>query len=168
MTASLELVATELTASAFAEFGQVIEFSDANQVMCINEGRTIRHDGLADIDLGEDVGQGSISLFRTELTQLPVRLALMERHPLGSQAFVPLQPATYLVVVAPPGEFDISKLRAFVARGSQGVNYHKGTWHHPHLVLEGSGEFLVVDRKGPQENCDEIYFSNNSYVVVGV
>ena len=167
MTASIDLVVTELTATVFAKYGQVIEFSESNPVMCINEGRTVRHDALADIDLGEEEGKGTISLFKTELTQLPVRLVMMERHPLGSQAFVPLQPATYLVVVAPPGDFDIHQMRAFIARGSQGVNYHRGTWHHPHLVLEGSGEFLVVDRKGPQQNCDEVYFDNSSYIVVG-
>ena len=80
---------------------------------------------------------------------------MMERHPLGSQAFVPLSDAPYLIVVAPAGDLDPAKLRAFSTRGWQGVNYARGVWHHPLLALERVSDFLVVDRGGEGPNCDE-------------
>ena len=81
---------------------------------------------------------------------------MMERHPLGSQAFLPLAGASYLIVVAPAGEFDPAQMRAFWTEGWQGVNYAKGVWHHPLLALERVSDFVVVDRGGEQPNCDEI------------
>lgn len=73
---------------------------------------------------------------------------MMERHPLGSQAFIPLDDRPYLVVVAPAGDLDESKIRAFVTRGWQGVNYAKGVWHHPLLALGKVSDYIVVDRGG--------------------
>lgn len=82
---------------------------------------------------------------------------MMERHPLGSQAFVPLAAvARYAIVVAPAGEFDPTRMRAFLAQGWQGVNYAKGVWHHPLLALDAVSDFVVIDRGGAQPNCDEI------------
>ncbi len=84
---------------------------------------------------------------------------MVERHPLASQAFYPLRDADWFIVVAPAGEApDVGTLRAFHATGRQGVNYHRGVWHHPLLVLEPDHDFLVVDRGGPGENCDEVWF----------
>jgi ureidoglycolate lyase len=80
---------------------------------------------------------------------------MLERHPRGSQAFIPQNDKPYLVVVAPAGELDPSKLRAFVSRGWQGVNYARGVWHHPLLALGEVSDFLVVDRGGEGHNCDE-------------
>lgn len=80
---------------------------------------------------------------------------MMERHPLGSQAFLPLDDRTYLVVVAPAGELDESKIRAFVTKGWQGVNYAKGVWHHPLLALDKVSDFIVVDRGGEGRNLNE-------------
>jgi ureidoglycolate lyase len=82
---------------------------------------------------------------------------MMERHPLGSQAFVPLSGKPYLVVVAPAGDPpDVAALRVFLARGDQGVNYAPGVWHHPLLALDAVCDFLVVDRSGTTPNCDEV------------
>ncbi|MEM7101100.1 MAG: ureidoglycolate lyase [Pseudomonadota bacterium] len=155
-----------LNAVSFKPYGEVIELSDRNEILSINDGRTQRHQALAHVDATEHGGEPIISLFKTELAQLPVRLSLMERHPLASQAFIPLQPASYLVVVAPAGEFEIDRLQAFIGNGSQGINYFRGVWHHPHLVLSGSGEFIVVDRLGPEENCDEVVFPDAVEVFV--
>jgi ureidoglycolate lyase len=84
---------------------------------------------------------------------------MVERHPLSSQAFLPLAPTPFLVVVAPPGHTpDPGDLRAFVTRGQQGVNYARGTWHHPLIAFGRPGDFLVVDRGGDGENCDEVLF----------
>ena len=88
---------------------------------------------------------------------------MVERHPLGSQAFIPLQDHSWLIVVAPPGDaVDVTSLRAFRATGRQGVNYRAGVWHHPLLVLRPDHDFLVVDRDGPGENCDEIRFTGQT------
>ena len=82
--------------------------------------------------------------------ELPLAIAMLERHPLSSQLFMPLSAAPFLVVVAPPGEHvDRANVRAFVTNGAQGVNYRRGTWHHPVIALENPSEFLVVDRVGP-------------------
>ena len=83
----------------------------------------------------------------------------MERHPLGSQAFVPLtqaMDAQYLVVVAPAGEFSEKGVQAFLARGFQGVSYARGVWHHPLIALNRVSDFVIVDRAGEGNNCDEI------------
>ncbi|MFX8813062.1 ureidoglycolate lyase, partial [Acinetobacter baumannii] len=86
----------------------------------------------------------------------PIRLRVMERHPLGSQAFVPMCGDPFLVVVAPPGPAPApADLRAFVTNGRQGVNYARGTWHHPLLALDRISDFLVVDRGGDGRNLDE-------------
>ena len=86
---------------------------------------------------------------------MPLKLTMVERHPLGSQAFVPLKPCKMVVVVAPPGE-DVTAgdLRAFVTNGRQGVNYHRGTWHMPLIAFEAGQEFLIVDRGGSEPNCE--------------
>jgi ureidoglycolate lyase len=86
---------------------------------------------------------------------LPFEITMMERHPLGSQAFIPLNDKPYLVVVAPAGELDESKIRAFVTSGWQGVNYAKGVWHHPLLALGEVSDFIVVDRGGDGHNLNE-------------
>jgi ureidoglycolate lyase len=92
---------------------------------------------------------------------------MMERHPLGSQAFLPLGVVSYLVVVAPAGEFDASKLRAFFTRGWQGVNYAQGVWHHPLIVLDDVADFIVVDRGGKEANCEETYLSGSLRLIQG-
>jgi ureidoglycolate lyase len=92
---------------------------------------------------------------------------MVERHPLGSQAFIPLQNQSWLLVVGMPGnEPDVRILRAFRATGRQGENYHRGVWHHPLLVLKQDQDFLAVDRGGPGENCDEAWFDGASARIV--
>ena len=106
-------------------------------------------------------GRPLINIFRATPWKLPLRVAMVERHPLSSQAFIPLAPARFLLVVAAPGNApDPTALRAFVTDGSQGVNYARGTWHHPVLALDHVTDFLVVDRGGPGENCDVISFGD--------
>jgi len=143
-----------LTAAAFAPFGNVIEASDSAVKIEINEGHAIRYDRLAEVDVADGGGTPVISLFRAKpLAELVLKS--FERHPLGSQSFVPLSGKPYLVAVAPAGNFDVAKVRAFRAEGHQGVHYLKGVWHHFLLVLEES-DFLVVDRAGAGDNCDEV------------
>jgi ureidoglycolate lyase len=142
-----------LTATAFAPFGNVIEATDAAVKLDINQGHAIRYDRLADVDVADGGGTPVISLFRARpLAELVLKS--FERHPLGSQSFVPLSGKPYLVAVAPAGEFDVEKVRLFRAEGDQGVHYRKGVWHHFLLVLEEC-DFLVVDRAGDGANCEE-------------
>jgi ureidoglycolate lyase len=152
----IDLKLEPLTAEAFLPYGDVIEVSDSNEVIQINYGKTERHHDLAKIDVADGGGTAIISIFRSIASQLPLQVKVMERHPIGSQAFMPLTKNPYIVVVAPAGELDSSKLRAFIAQPDQGVNYHKGTWHHYCLGLNVRNDFLVVDRGGAGHNCDEL------------
>jgi ureidoglycolate lyase len=151
----LELIAQPLTAEAFAPFGDVID-SRISDHFPINAGRTQRHHDLARVEtLGENA-RPLISIFVSQPVEVPLELPLLERHPLGSQAFVPMHEERFIVVVAPPGEsIDPDSVRAFVTDGRQGVNYRPGTWHAIQSVLEREGEFLVVDRGGDGNNCEE-------------
>lgn len=151
----LELKAEPLTAEAFAAFGDVIDARTSTSFP-INAGRTQRHHGLAKVEtLGENA-HALINIFVSLPVTLPLRLSFLERHPLGSQAFMPLHQERFIVVVAPQGEhIEPSEVRAFVTDGRQGVNYHAGTWHAVQSVLEREGEFLVIDRGGDGNNCEE-------------
>lgn len=160
-----ELVPIPLTAEAFAPFGDVIEVSDRAQQIPINDGYTTRFHDLADIDVATGGGRAIVSLFRAIPLDPPL-LKIVERHPLGSQAFVPLSGRPYLVAVAPPGEFDPAALVVFRAHPEQGVNYAKGTWHHFLLALEGQSDFLVIDREGPGDNLDEVELHPAAQVLV--
>lgn len=147
-----------LTRAAFAPFGDVIELDGARHFP-INSGTTERYHDLATVDVTGQGGRPLISLFRGQPRALPIDITMMERHPLGSQGFLPLAQASYLVVVAPAGEFDPAQMRAFWTEGWQGVNYAKGVWHHPLLALDRVSDFVVVDRGGEGHNCDELVLS---------
>ena len=144
-----------LTAAAFAPFGDVIEASEHARQIPINHGYTTRFHDLAGIDVADGNGRAIVSLFRARPLNPPL-LKVFERHPLGSQAFMPLGGRPFLVAVAPAGHFDPAAVQVFRAQPHQGVNYAKGTWHHFLLALEAESDFLVIDREGPGDNCDEL------------
>ena len=147
-----------LTKAAFAPFGDVIE-TEGSAHFLINNGSTQRFDRLADVQLGTEQDQAVISIFRARTLPMPLTVRMLERHPLGSQAFIPLLGNAFLIVVAPAGAVPHSEdVRAFISDGRQGINYHKGVWHHPVLALHDQDDFLIVDRKGPGNNCDEFFF----------
>ncbi|UYG07017.1 ureidoglycolate lyase [Halomonas sp. M4R1S46] len=151
----LELEARPLTPEAFAPFGDVID-TRASDYFHINAGRTRRYHDLARVEILGDQARALISIFVSQPVEVPLELSFLERHPQGSQAFVPMHEERFLVVVAPPGDaIDPSEVRAFVTDGRQGVNYRAGTWHAIQSVLGREGEFLVVDRGGEGNNCDE-------------
>jgi ureidoglycolate lyase len=143
-----------LTRESFAPFGDVIELAGAKQIP-INLGTTIRYHDLANIDVETEGGRPLVNVFRGQPRTLPFEVKMMERHPLGSQAFVPLTSKPYLIVVAPAGELECSRLRAFVTRAWQGVNYAKGVWHHPLIALGEVSDFIVIDRGGEGTNLNE-------------
>jgi len=149
-----------LTKENFRPFGEVIETADARQI-AINQGTTTRFDALCSVDVSDGGGLPIISVFRGNRRATPIDIMLVERHPLGSQAFMPLTEHDWLVVVASGASDsdrpDFTSLKCFLAAGNQGVNYHKGTWHHPLLVLQKTQDFLVVDRQGDGHNLDEVW-----------
>jgi ureidoglycolate lyase len=149
------LEAEPLSAQAFAAFGSVIETA-GRLPRSINQGTCERFDDLAPVDVLRDGGRPLISIFKALPRALPFPVRILERHPLSSQAFYPLDGRPYLIVVAYEGGRNApGPIRAFRAAGNQGVSYRRNTWHHSLLAIGASSHFLVVDRGGPGGNCDE-------------
>lgn len=158
------IIATPLTAQAFSPFGEVIE-ACSRGALTINDGSARRFDDLARIDTGAQGGRTGISIFVGQPFTLPVSIRLLERHPLGSQAFMPLDARRYLVVVAADVGDRPGPPIAFLAAPGQGVSYARGTWHHPLIALDAPSRFLVVDRIGPGENCEVCRYPSNGHLV---
>jgi ureidoglycolate lyase len=157
--------AAGLTAEAFAPFGDVIEVTGRN-FRWINEDTCERFDDLAQVDVLAAAGRPVISIFKSQPRALPFQVKTLERHPLSSQAIIPLDGLPFLVIVAEDGDAPISaRIRAYRSSGAQGVNYGRNTWHHALIALDRTSHFLVVDRAGPGENCDEIAVSDSVMVM---
>lgn len=163
-----------LTQVAFAPFGEVIEALGQPSFL-INDGQTERFHALSLVTALSAVGQqGSVavgmSIFRNLVAlSLPLAVHMLERHPLGSQAFIPLAGQRFVVIVARSLDVaspDETEVYAFISNGQQGVNYHAGTWHHPLLTLEAPSDFLIVDRIGKGHNCD-VYALSAPLAVIG-
>ena len=163
---TIALRAAPLMADAFRPFGDVIEAGE--RFALINRGTTRMYADLARVDVDAQDGRARLSLYQVAPYEPPVAIAMLERHPLSTQLFVPLDAAPFLVVVAPPGSDTIepSAVRAFLTNGRQGVNYHRGTWHHPVIALSHPTQFLVLDRAGAGRNCDEFHFGEGVSIVV--
>ena len=145
-----------LTKQAFAPFGEVIE-CDGAEHFPINKGFTQRFHKLASVVLGQEGDEAIINLFRSQRWPHPVALTMLEQHPQGSQAFIPMDACPFLVVVADKDEQgQPNRLHAFVTNGNQGVNYGLGVWHHPLLILAPEQDFIVVDRSGAGNNLIEV------------
>jgi ureidoglycolate lyase len=161
---TIRLETAPLTAGAFAPFGDVIETA-GRQPRSINQGTTERYHDLASIELGG--GHPLLNIFVAQPLPLPLRITMIERHPLGSQAFVPLDSADFLVVVAAPCDRPKpNDLRAFLAAKGQGVNYAPGVWHHPVIALGQETRFLVFDRGGEDADCDEHRFGEDADILL--
>jgi ureidoglycolate lyase len=145
-----------ITSERFAPYGDVIHAATAAKA-AMNDARFERFHDLANIDVESDGGRTAISIARCKTPAIfPHRFDMVERHPHGSQAFIPLSPFSFVVVAAPAGEaVDAEDLCAFVTNGRQGINYHKGVWHMPMIALEAGQEFLIVDRAPSKDNCEE-------------
>jgi ureidoglycolate lyase len=126
----------------------------------INQGFAERFNDLAHMDVAAEGGSPNVSLFLGAPRGLPIEIRLMERHPLGSQIFYPLQDRPWLVLVAEDVQ-DTASYRAFTASGRQGVNYARNVWHHPLLVLDAESRFIIIDRKGPGNNLEEVWFAED-------
>lgn len=142
-----------LTAAAFAPYGEVLEAT--GDFRLINAGLCRRHHDRAVLDFGP-AGRAGISVFKAELRALPYSFDLIERHPEGSQAFIPMSEDPFLVIVSDGPE---AVPRAFVTDGAQGINLRRGTWHGVLTPLAGPGLFAVVDRIGESANLEEHRFA---------
>jgi ureidoglycolate lyase len=172
------LLIEPLAPDAFAPFGDVIQTRDSAWYP-INQGTTRRYHDLARVQAHGESSHVGISLAVGQAFTYPITIRMLERHPKGSQAWIPRAGITqgqqggaapFLVVVAPNGQNgnapDESGLRVFMADPDQGVNYHSGTWHHPLLSFGQAGEFVVIDRIGTDDNCDECPLSQG-YLIDG-
>jgi ureidoglycolate lyase len=150
-----------ITAERFAPYGDVIHASTAAKA-AMNDARFERFHDLAKVDVDSAGGRVAISIARCKTAaKFPYRVDMVERHPLGSQAFIPLAPFSFIVVVGPAAEsVDTADLRAFVTNGTQGINYHKGVWHMPMIAMHAGQEFLIVDRAPATDNCEEFILGN--------
>jgi len=140
-----------ITKQNFSKFGDMITTADIKPIE-INEGYAKRFDGIANLNTSKDNGETTICIFSALKRSFPMKIDMMEKHPLGSQAFIPMKQTTFLVLVAPEGNKpDLSKIEAFIIPPEIGVNYKPGTWHFPLIATEDMN-FLVVDRKGSGDN----------------
>ena len=141
----------EITRVNFAAYGDLIS-SNAIKPMDINAGYAKRFDDLAKINTSKDKGETVVSIFSALKRSFPMKIDMMEKHPLGSQAFVPMKETIFLSFVAPPGDApEINKIQSFIIPTKMGINYKPGIWHFPLISTEDTN-FLVIDRKGSGEN----------------
>ena len=135
----------------FKNFGDMITTDDIKPLE-INDGYAKRYDGIANLDAKKKDGESIISIFSALKRYFPMKVDMMEKHPLGSQAFIPMKETTFLAFVAPLGDKpDLNKAEAFIIPKGVGVNYNAGIWHFPLIATEDMN-FLVVDRKGEGDN----------------
>jgi len=158
-----------LTAESFAAFGDVIE-STGNESFEINYGMADRYHALAKVEIDpEKEGYSVISLVKSKKYELPQKVKIIERHPLGSQAFIPRDKTAFIVVVAEPGDqVKADQLHAFITNGEQGINYHAGVWHGLLLTPFAAMDFICVDRAGAGENCEEIHFEEREQYTLDI
>ena len=135
----------------FKKFGDMITTSGIKPLE-INDGYAKRFDGIANLNTKKDNGESTISIFSALKRSFPMKVDMMEKHPLGSQAFIPMKKTIFLAFVAPEGDKpDLNEVEAFIVPKGVGVNYNAGIWHFPLIATEDM-DFLVVDRKGQGNN----------------
>ena len=140
-----------ITKENFKKFGDMISTEDIKPLE-INNGFAKRYDGIANLDTKKDNGESTICIFSALKRSFPMKIDMMEKHPLGSQAFIPMKETVFLSFVAPEGDKpDLNRVEAFIIPKGIGVNYNPGIWHFP-LISTENMNFLVVDRKGPGDN----------------
>ena len=141
----------KISRSNFSSYGDLISTNDIHPVN-INEGYAKRFDNLANLDTSKDSGKTIVSIFSALKRTFPMKIHMMEKHPLGTQAFIPMKETTFLAFVAPSGESpEIDKIQSFIIPPKMGINYKPGIWHFP-LISTENINFLVIDRKGSGDN----------------
>ena len=156
--------AKNISKKNFSKFGQLINTSKKNPIN-INNGYAKRFDNLINIDTSKKKGRAIVSIFKAKKRAFPMKIDMMEKHPLGSQAFIPMEDTKFLVFVAPKGiKPNINKIQSFVVPKQTGVNYKAGIWHFPLISLKNTN-FLVVDRKGKGNNLVIYKFKKNKIIL---
>ena len=141
----------KITRSNFSAYGDLISSNDIKPID-INDGYAKRFDNLANINTSQNEGKTIVSIFSSQKRTFPMKIDMMEKHPLGSQAFIPMKQTTFLAFVAPPGDKpEIKKIESFIVLPGMGINYKAGIWHFP-LISTENMNFLIVDRKGDGNN----------------
>ena len=153
-----------ITKENFSEFGDIISSKNTNPID-INEGYAKRFDDLAEVNTEKNQGKTCVSIFSALKRSFPMKIDMMEKHPLGSQAFIPMKETVFLSFVAPAGNFpDINKIKSFIIPPKMGINYKPGIWHFPLISTEDTN-FLVIDRKGSGENLTIHKFENQEIIL---
>ena len=153
-----------LTDEAFAPFGEVIQ-RQGHYPEEINYGQTRKYADLARIDTRDEEGRTAVHIYRSRPVSLPFRIEVLECHLLGSQAFIPLHNRPFLIVVAPPAASpEFKSIQGFFTNGEQGVNLHRGVWHHHQLSLEETCDYLVIERSAPGVNTIEQHLDKNLFI----
>jgi ureidoglycolate lyase len=161
---TITITPKKITKENFAKFGELITTDDIIPIS-INDGYAKRFDGIVNLDTSKDNGEATISIFSALKRTFPMNIDMMEQHPLGSQAFIPMKETTFLSFVAPNGEKpDLDKIEAFIIPPGLGVNYKTGTWHFPLIATENMN-FLVVDRKGSGDNLNVQKLEENQIIL---
>ena len=155
----------QLDASVFSKFGKIVEKKNALELRSINQGTTTRYHNISELDLESKNGISSISIFSGTPRNLPIEIKIMEKHPVASQSFLPIQNYDWLIVVSEEKNElpDLNTLRCFHVNGDTGITYNKNVWHHP-LLVKKKQDFWVIDRINDQEdtsiNLKEYHFTN--------
>jgi ureidoglycolate lyase len=150
----------------FSEFGHVIHKKSAFKKILINQGTTVRHHNISDLELNNEDGIPTISIFSGSPRNIPIQIKIMEKHPIASQSFLPVQNIDWLIVVSKEkdGMPDLDTMRCFYVEGDVGITYKKNIWHHPLLVRKNQ-DFWIVDRikkkENPSINLKEYHFKEN-------
>lgn len=164
---SITLKAIPLTKKAFAPYGDVIETDGAKHFGMNDDGMERFYD-LANVDVDfNHGGKTVISLTQcNKVESLPFHMNCIERHPRGSQAFIPITDSPLIVAVAEPSEtVDINQIKVFVSNGKQGVNYNKNVWHMPTICLDAEQRFIIIDRGGKGDNCDLVMIEDTQIMI---
>ena len=156
---NLRLIPKIIDNNNFKNYGEII-YKQKNKSIDINNGFAIKFDDLLNINTSKYSGSTKFSIFSSKPRSFPMKIEMMERHPLGSQAFFPLSNNVFLVVVAPGKNIpEINKIEAFIVPYNTGINYNVGVWHYP-LIATVESDFVVIERKGKEKNLEIFNFKN--------
>ena len=161
---NINLISKKINKYNFEKYGDLISINDKNYKE-INKGYAFKFDNLANVDVSKKLGKTNISIYKSKPRSFPMKIEMLEKHPLGTQAFFPLENNIYLIVVAPPSDIpSFNEIESFIVPPQTGINYKIGIWHYPLISLIESN-FLVIDRKGPEENLNIFKFKDESIML---
>lgn len=165
---TITIKAEPLTKEAFSPYGDVIEIDGAKH-FGMNEDGLERYYDLANVDVDYDAG-GKVVLSITTCNKqesMPYQMYCIERHPRGSQAFIPMNSSSPLIIAVtePSDTVDLNNIKAFVSNGKQGVNYNKNVWHMPAICLDADQQFMIIDRGGKGDNCDLVTITDKKITI---